>query len=258
MTKAKGVKESPDTEESFAAKEVLISDIVQSLNHSCKFRLAEEYRPIAEALVAKFSELSHIPVKNMLFIENSESAPSRRGRYTLAQIGPVPGMWSEIIEQLTGAKVYWWMEIFKKRTKDLSREQIIALVYHELRHVGRGGGLVGHDIEDWSVMVNTFGTGWNHSGAKLPDLLDFDVDWSTISARKLVEDFEAADGEEGDDEADSDDETADEAADNEVADGEDNQSETRLSPDESRSFEGVRKAARRLGYQPVPPLRRAE
>lgn len=181
--------------------EVLFAEIVEAADPwDGKFCINEAYRPIAEALVAKYPEINHVSVNNMIFIENAETAPKRKGRYILAQIGTVPGKWSEIIEQLTGARVWYYMEIFKKHVKGLSREQIVALVYHELRHVSPLGGTVGHDIEDWWNMVHVLGPQWNCFGVSIPDLLGDDVDWNTITARRLFDEPGNGAADEADDE----------------------------------------------------------
>ena len=166
-------------------EEVLFAEIVEAVDPwGGKFRLNEAYRPIAEALVKKYPEINHVPINNMIFIENAVTAPKRKGLCVLAQIGTVPGKWSEIIEQLTGARVWYFMEIFKKHVKDLSQEQIVALVYHELRHISPLGGTVGHDIEDWANMVHALGPQWNCSGVSIPDLLGDDVNWDTITGMR--------------------------------------------------------------------------
>lgn len=199
-------------------QDVLLADIVPVQDEDAalwdgKWRLNEDYRPIAEALVKKFPELEHVPVNNIIFLDNVEATPKRKGRYILAQIDTVPGKWAEIIEQLTGARVWYWMEIFKKHVKGLSKEQMIALIYHELRHVSRFGGTVGHDIEDWSNMVTALGARWNASGAEVPDLLAADVDWDSITAKKL---FEEPVGKAADEDADEDDEAAGDSDDTRV------------------------------------------
>lgn len=59
-------------------------------------------------------------------------------------------------------------------SRDMSREQIIALVYHEMRHIGEEGDLLHHDLEDWSNLVATFGFNWAGADRNIADLLDDD------------------------------------------------------------------------------------
>ena len=145
-----------------------------------RYFINEAYRPIAKALTEKYEELSHISVNNILFIENTNTAKKKSGSAIFAQIGTIPEKWEEIIYQTTGKKFYYMMEIFKVNVFAMSREQIVALIYHELRHIGPDGKLIGHDIEDWSNMVEKLGVNWGTTFASIPDLLDEDIDWDSI------------------------------------------------------------------------------
>lgn len=121
-----------------------------------KYVVNEAYRPIAEALVKKYEELRHIPVADILFVDNTEGTGKNKNKKKLAQVGKIPEKWMEIIHQLTGKSFGYFMEFFKRNTQDMGREQIIAVIYHELRHIGRDGELVLHDIEDWANMHYKF------------------------------------------------------------------------------------------------------
>ncbi|CCO08252.1 putative metallopeptidase [Desulforamulus hydrothermalis] len=146
-----------------------------------KYVINDAYRPIAEALVCKFEELKHVPVKAILFIDNTEGTGKSMNKIKYAQIGKVPEKWQEIIYQVTGRTFQYFMEIFKRNIREMSREQIIALVYHELRHIDYDGGLKHHDIEDWSEMVYGLGLNWSSTKTVIPDLLAEGIDWSNIN-----------------------------------------------------------------------------
>jgi predicted metallopeptidase len=139
----------------------------------------EDYRPIAEALVKKYEEIAHIPVDAVLFIENTKSKAMHRGRAKYAQIGKIPARWQETLCQLTGNDLIYFMEIFKQHTQYMIPAQIVALVYHELRHIDRSWELCAHDIEDWGLMVSKLGLGW-HRDDNIPNLLDEGVNWDNI------------------------------------------------------------------------------
>jgi hypothetical protein len=70
----------------------------------------------------------------------------------------------------------------------MSREQIVALLYHEMRHIQIVEGkfaVVCHDIEDWVPMIQKLGADWSSEDRKIPDLLDDSVtDWSSIEGRQ--------------------------------------------------------------------------
>lgn len=150
-----------------------------------KYQINDSYRPIAKALVAKYREISYIPVEKILFIDNTESLGKNKNKLKLAQISVIPVKWNEIIHQLTGRRFWYVMEFFKRNTQNLSKEQIVATIYHELRHIGHDGNIIAHDIEDWSNMVTAFGPRWNAPEANIPNLLDDEVDWDRIVARQL-------------------------------------------------------------------------
>lgn len=145
-----------------------------------KFLINESYRPIAQALVKKYEELKHIAVESILFIEDTESAKKSNGQIIFAQIGAIPEKWSDIVYQTSGQPFDYLMEIFKINTAMMSREQIIALIYHELRHIGEDGKIKSHDIEDWTNMVEKLGLDWGSTRASIPNLLADGVDWESI------------------------------------------------------------------------------
>lgn len=153
-----------------------------------KYLINEYYRPIAEKLVEKFPELQYAPVKNILFVENTEDERKKSHKLVCAQISKIPGRWEEIIHQMTGKQFAYMIEIFKENVKGMSREQIVALIYHELRHIqlttdgdGPKIDLVGHDIDDFVNMIEKLGANWNYTRARIPDLLDDSItDWDSI------------------------------------------------------------------------------
>ena len=152
-----------------------------------KYKINESYRPIAEALKEKFIELEYVPVKNILFIENTEDKKKKNNAIIHAQISKLPGKWNEIIYQITKKHFEYMLEIYKENNYSMSREQIIALIYHELKHIQliKGGSgpkvdIVSHDVEDWFNMVQKLGTNWASTKGQIPNLLDDVVDWESI------------------------------------------------------------------------------
>jgi hypothetical protein len=66
-------------------------------------------------------------------------------------------------------------------TDSMQREQLIALLYHELRHIDKDGYIVKHDVEDWGNMVATLGIDWATTQATIKDILSDDFDeWSVL------------------------------------------------------------------------------
>ena len=95
-----------------------------------------------------------------------------------AQIGLMQEKWKDIIYQITEQNYTHILEIFKLNVLMMSREQIIALIYHELRHIGKDGSIINHDIEDWTNMVEKLGVDWSKYEADIPNILK--VDWDSI------------------------------------------------------------------------------
>jgi hypothetical protein len=79
------------------------------------------------------------------------------------------------------------MEFFASNIHHLNREQYVALIYHELRHIGRDGKLMHHDIEDWSKMISALGIDWSSHRDDFPDLLDDYVDWDQLIGRQQMQ-----------------------------------------------------------------------
>jgi predicted metallopeptidase len=126
------------------------------------------YAPIAEQIVAKFDELKHITVERVLFLENVKWSPPK-GRIK-------KWMWIARIKKANEDLQNVWgydyvMEIRAYFSDQMSTEQIVALVYHELRHVGEDGSILHHDVEDWNNMVATLGVNWSSPETDIINLL---------------------------------------------------------------------------------------
>lgn len=145
-----------------------------------KFLISEKYRPIARALINKYPELSHIAVESILFVEDIVSVKKSKGNLVFAQISEIPERWSDVVYQTTGKPFDYLMEIYKFNIMQMTRERIIALIYHELRHIGKDGSLVDHEVNDWINMIEKLGADWNSTKGVIPDLLDEEVDWESI------------------------------------------------------------------------------
>jgi len=155
-----------------------MQNIITVNDFNGKFVISEAYRPIAQALVNKYSELEHINVDNILFIENTETRKKKNNSLVFAQISLMQEKWKDIIYQITEQNYTHILEIFKLNVLMMSREQIIALIYHELRHIGKDGSIINHDIEDWTNMVEKLGVDWSKYEADIPNILK--VDWDSI------------------------------------------------------------------------------
>lgn len=135
------------------------------------------YRPIAQALIEKFEEISHISVNSILFLENTEWIPgkSTSKKVWIARICKA----NKYMEETWG--YHYIMELKNYYTEKMSREQVIATIYHELRHIDKDYVIKPHDIEDWDNMVATLGKGWAKTKSQIDDLLAIDFPgWDEI------------------------------------------------------------------------------
>ncbi len=76
----------------------------------------------------------------------------------------------------------------------MSKEQVIATVYHELRHIDTDGDIKPHDVEDWDNMVATLGKNWAETKSSIINLLDDEFPgWNELrKAGQQINIFEAA------------------------------------------------------------------
>lgn len=152
-----------------------------------KFQINENYRSIAEALKNKFQELEHVPVDRIIFINNTETKKKVNNSIVYAQVGKVPDKYKDIIYQFTGNHFNFIIEVFKENITEMSRNQIIALIYHELRHIqlvikknSSEITIVGHEVNDWFNMIDKLGLDWNSTKNDIPDLLNENINWDNL------------------------------------------------------------------------------
>ena len=137
------------------------------------------YRPIAIKLIQKFEEVSHIIAEEILFIEDTEWKPKEgEKRPWQARISKA----NKQLEAMTGYR--YVLETRKYFTEAMSKEQIVALIYHELRHIDVEGDIVKHDIEEWSNLIATLGAGWNSRRSNIIDILELDV-WNELPGAEV-------------------------------------------------------------------------
>lgn len=146
------------------------------------------YRPIAKKLVNKFPEIKHIKPKNILFIEDMEwEKPEslKPKRHWQARI-------SKANKQFSDMSGYdYILETRNYFIERMSREQIVALIYHELRHIDQCGDLQPHDIEDWDNIIATLGKDWSTTQAEIKNLIEDDIFWEELEpAAKQLDIFE--------------------------------------------------------------------
>lgn len=136
-------------------------------------------RPIADELIKKYEELRHIDVDKILFVVNHKSAGSKK-RIVLATTTRVPEKWRDVLYQLGAASFFYIIEFYAKTTASLDENQMVALVYRELRRIGGEGQIVAPDVHDWWQVLMGLGRKWFYPDATCPNLLDDNVDWKKL------------------------------------------------------------------------------
>ena len=136
---------------------------------------AREVADIAEGLIREFHE--HVGEMTVRYIFRSKHSRVS-GRVRLASVRKVGGLTAYLaqaheLESDPGprppapvAESFFLMEVAHDTWLNLTGSQRIALVDHELSHIGADGELVGHDIEEFSTVVA-------RHGAWKPDLTAF-------------------------------------------------------------------------------------
>ncbi|WP_129600594.1 putative metallopeptidase [Anaerophilus nitritogenes] len=133
------------------------------------------YRPIAERLVEKFEEISHVKPRLILFLEDTEWEPGTAKQPWIAQTK----LANKQLQRMTGYQ--YIIETREYYTEKMQVEQLAALLYHELRHIDKDGSILKHDVEDWSNLVATLGKDWATTQATIKNILDEEFEqWNEL------------------------------------------------------------------------------
>lgn len=146
----------------------------------CEFNFEisnDRLKPIADALIAKYDELSHIRVQYIVFVINHTS---RDKKVRLAKTSRIPVKWTELLFQLGAVSYLYTMEFYAKTTATMDESQIVALVYRELRKIGREGDILTYDVQDWWQILMGLGRKWFYPDQTCPNLLDDSISWEKL------------------------------------------------------------------------------
>jgi predicted metallopeptidase len=139
---------------------------------------AQEVKAIAESLIPEFHKHLDEDAPDIIYVFRSKHAEAH-GRVRLACVRKISGLNAYLAfrDQLESidegerppapvAHAFFVMEVAWDTWEKLSGPQRIALVDHELSHIGRDGDTVGHDVEEFSAVLR-------RHGAWKPDLREF-------------------------------------------------------------------------------------
>ena len=121
-------------------------------------RINDHYQCIASELISERPELEAIRDSDVQIICLSSTHSPKKGDKT------VYGQCEKISEKYKwGIPCDFTITVFEHNILGFSEEQIRILLFHELLHVGIEKDrlfIKGHDLEDFKVIIDEFGTSW--------------------------------------------------------------------------------------------------
>ena len=125
----------------------------------------EKYTYMAQALIRRVERFQHLKDVTILCLSSAAEKKSGRKRvYGQCEKVPDKYKWSVPCD--------FTITLFEPNLVGMRDTQIMALIYHELMHVGYDGDkryIIPHDLEDFAEVVERFGTHWEAVGAKYKD-----------------------------------------------------------------------------------------
>lgn len=125
----------------------------------------EHYSELAFQLIKEEPALAHIRKSNVTIVYlSSEHEKKSNGRLIFGQCEKVPDKYKWAVP------CDFTITVFEPNVERFSEEQLKALLFHELLHVGiRTDGneeaysIVPHDVEDFRVIIDRFGIDWSEA-----------------------------------------------------------------------------------------------
>lgn len=129
-----------------------------------KREISKEYAAIGAALIRQRDELRHLESATIIYLE-SEHEKKRNKKKVL-------GLCEKVQDKNKWAiPADFTITFYKPNIAALTEEQKVAVVYHELLHVGwdeeEGASIIPHDTEDFMAVLELFGVRWNVPGAEI-------------------------------------------------------------------------------------------
>ena len=134
----------------------------------------KEYESLAAAVIEAIEELHFIKELEIKigYVKSYEEKTSK-GRVTMADCRLVKPIYQCFIPY------DFIITIYEPNVLELSENQMKALMWHELRHVGINEmtlapayRVVPHEVEDFYSIIERLGMRWSESGAKIEDITE--------------------------------------------------------------------------------------
>ena len=126
-------------------------------------KINEHYAEIAVELIAEEPALEYIAESNVTIVYlSSDSEKTNKGKRVCGQCEKVPDKYR------WGIPADFTITVFEPNVEKFTDEQIKILLFHELLHVGieEDGNeeryfIRPHDLEDFKLIIDRFGTEWS-------------------------------------------------------------------------------------------------
>lgn len=128
-------------------------------------KMNEEYQEIAKELIDTCPELEAVRESDLTIICLSSEAKKKKGdKMVLGQCEKVADKYK------WGIPCDFTITVFEPNIVGFTDEQLHALLFHELLHIGIEDDryfVKPHDLEDFKVIIDKYGTNW----AEVPEVL---------------------------------------------------------------------------------------
>ena len=127
-------------------------------------QINKNYEKIAQELIENTAELEYIKKSNarIIYLESDSTKKNGTERLVLGECEKVAS------KNQWAISADFTITVYKNNCIGLSEEQIKILLFHELLHVGIDYGTDGgevysikkHDLEDFKIIIDKYGTDW--------------------------------------------------------------------------------------------------
>ena len=142
-----------------------------------EYAVLPEGNEIVKGLSERYSEVLWAvkPSEVMVMGVTNKEAPKTGKMETKAKIKMVDPITKALLKHFGNPDVKYLIDVYCSEWQGWSNARRQFVLFHELVHVPGpdGKGLIKHDVEDFSPIVDQFGTGWFNK-PDLPDLLNGD------------------------------------------------------------------------------------
>jgi hypothetical protein len=132
-------------------------------------------------LIKKFKEFGHLSNSEILIVANHKKKPDEeklvKGEGTYATISRISPKMIDIIEQVSGTRYSFIIEIISSEYDPLDSNQQKAILYFELSRIDSEYKLRKIDSNDWIKILHGIGKEFKRQDSTCTDILGSDFTW---------------------------------------------------------------------------------